>query len=73
MYPSVFHEIFGETALNNRYAAILLMTFTFMVPLAMKSELEGLARWSALAIFGVLYLGVALLISGQSVDSPSDR
>ena len=59
--------------MTDRSTCIVVMTFTIMVPLSLKSELEGLAQWSALAIFGVLFLGVALISSGASVDEPENR
>jgi sodium-coupled neutral amino acid transporter 11 len=73
-YPAVFEQIGGEDFfMTDRSTCIVVMTFALMVPLSLKSELEGLAQWSALAIFGVLFLGVALISSGASVDEPDNR
>jgi sodium-coupled neutral amino acid transporter 11 len=73
MYPLVFTVLFGETALSDRHLVITLMSLFVMVPLAMKRDIAGLARWSLLAIFGIVFLAVVLIIGGTTVEQPVDR
>mmetsp|Transcript_16313 Transcript_16313/g.42342 ORF Transcript_16313/g.42342 Transcript_16313/m.42342 type:complete len:424 (-) Transcript_16313:49-1320(-) len=73
MYPSIFTALFGESFLSHRQPVIALMTAVIMLPLAMKRDIAGLARWSLLAICGVIFLGVVLIVSGAKVDRPAGR
>eukprot|EP00040_Diaphanoeca_grandis_P007875 m.42721 g.42721 ORF g.42721 m.42721 type:complete len:468 (+) comp19194_c0_seq1:229-1632(+) len=67
MYPSVFHQIGGGKAgiMENRQFVIVLFSCCLMIPVSLKSEIEGLANWSAVAIFGIIFLAFALIIGQQ--------
>eukprot|EP00038_Savillea_parva_P003462 m.125993 g.125993 ORF g.125993 m.125993 type:complete len:445 (+) comp11180_c0_seq2:3434-4768(+) len=73
VYPAVFTSFFGKTVLSQREPVIGIFTGVIMLPLAMKRDIGGLARWSLLAIFGVVFLGVVLIVSGSKVAYPPDR
>lgn len=73
MYPQIFTSFFGETVLSQRQPVIAIMTGCVMLPLAMKRDIAGLARWSLLAILGVIFLGVVLIVKGSQVEKPPNR
>lgn len=72
-YPAIFTSFFGDTILSKREPVIVIMTLVVMVPLALKRDISGLARWSLLAILSVIFLGVVLIVSGVTVERPPDR
>eukprot|EP00035_Acanthoeca_spectabilis_P031672 m.15235 g.15235 ORF g.15235 m.15235 type:complete len:459 (+) comp4890_c0_seq2:336-1712(+) len=73
MYPLVFTVMFGDTFLSDRHPVIAIMSLLVMIPLALKRDIAGLARWSLLAIAGVVFLAFALIIGGTTVEHPKDR
>eukprot|EP00037_Helgoeca_nana_P020864 m.208680 g.208680 ORF g.208680 m.208680 type:complete len:424 (-) comp25428_c0_seq1:219-1490(-) len=73
VYPLVFDVFFGYTILSESQPVIAIMTAVIMLPLALKRDIAGLARWSLLAILGVIFLAVVLIVSGSKVDRPPNR
>jgi hypothetical protein len=69
----VFDVFFGYTILSESQPVIAIMTAVIMLPLALKRDIAGLARWSLLAILGVIFLAVVLIVSGSKVDRPPNR
>jgi hypothetical protein len=49
------------------------MTATVMVPLSLNKKLESLARWSLLALFGVLMVGIVVIARGLDTPAPWNK
>ena len=71
--PAIFDSALGESFLSDRHAVIALMTFTVMLPLSCNRDIAALARWSLLALFGVVVIICVTLALGVSVESPPGR
>jgi amino acid permease len=73
MFPMVCDVVFGPSIFSDRHPCIAVLSIFVMVPLALMRDISSLAKWSLLAIFGIVYLGIALIIGGATVDHPPDR
>ena len=73
MFPMVSDVIFGESVFSDRHPCIALLSVFVMIPLALMRDISSLAKWSLLAIFGVVFLAISLIIGGVTVDHPPDR
>eukprot|EP00045_Choanoeca_perplexa_P000927 m.16933 g.16933 ORF g.16933 m.16933 type:complete len:142 (-) comp10628_c0_seq2:756-1181(-) len=71
--PKVFNALFGDSFLDDSRVVIAIFTFTTMMPLSMLKRMESLAKWSSLALVGVVVLVVITCVEGNSLPRSSDR
>lgn len=69
----VFDRLLGHTFLSEPTPVKIIMTLTVMLPLSLNKRLESLAKWSLVAMAGVVVVGIVVIVRGVSVDKPWNR
>jgi len=72
-YTIVFDRLLGHTFLSEPTPVKIIMTLTVMLPLSLNKRLESLAKWSLVAMAGVVVVGIVVIVRGVSVDKPWNR
>ena len=72
-YTIVFDRLLGHTFLSKETPVKIIMTLTVMLPLSLNKRMESLARWSLVAMAGVIIVGIVVIARGVSVEKPWNR